>query len=89
MGKPLSPNLTHQIPTVVSALNTCRKVKSDLMHQCGSENSKAVNTELERHLVYVRILGYLLIHGPSTTAEAWVAKCIHSCKDDDKLLDLG
>ncbi|TFY74375.1 hypothetical protein EWM64_g9637 [Hericium alpestre] len=89
MGEPLSPELTHQSPSVVSALNTCRNVEANLMRQCSSENSKVVNADLERHLVYVRILGYLLVYGPSITAETWVAKCIHSCKDDDELLDLG
>ncbi|KAK2461245.1 hypothetical protein APHAL10511_006772 [Amanita phalloides] len=60
------------LPNALSAYNVCLAFE------------KEANTEQSR--LHARILGYLIIHAPSSTALAEIVKVIHSCAQDHKTL---
>ena len=64
------------LPNALSAYNVCLAFE------------KEATTEQIR--LHARILGYLILHAPSSTALAEIVKVIHSCAQDHKTLsDLG
>ncbi|TFK53841.1 hypothetical protein OE88DRAFT_1656216 [Heliocybe sulcata] len=73
MPEPLPPisEIEHKfatLPSAISAYNTC-------LHYERSVSSR-------QHLIFVRVLGYLLLYAPSDEALAEVARTIHSCGQD-------
>jgi hypothetical protein len=43
----------------------------------------------EKKLICARILGYLILEGPSTHAKEYVAQMVNRCRDDDEVEELG
>jgi hypothetical protein len=39
--------------------------------------------------MFARILGYLILEGPSTHAKEYVAQVVNKCRDDDEMEELG
>ena len=43
----------------------------------------------QKHVMYARILGYLLLYGPKNEARKYVAKEVVSCANEDELAKKG
>lgn len=81
----LPTNFTHDLPSVVSAYTKCRLSDIQIVKDLQIDSEAAANKDL----INIRILGYLLLYGPSQHAIAQVAKEIRSCRSDQDLIDLG
>ena len=80
-GEKLSNDWTHLSPAVIAAYEVCLEVEKELICQ---QTPILITTEtkaLNKRLVNILILGYLLIHGPTNTACDHVAKTILAGKD--------
>lgn len=75
-GEQLSDDWTHPSPTVVAAYRACLELEKALANQGAQILSAVENRALEKKLVNVRILGYLLIFGPTDTAREHVARTV-------------
>ena len=52
-------------------------------------NSNTNHDIREKKLMCARILGYLILEGPSTHAREYVAQVVNKCQDDDEMEELG
>ena len=90
-GKKLDNDWAHLSPAVTAAYQLCLDVEKELMDKRTSTLTATEAKDLEKKLVNTRILGYLLIFGPSEEARGHVAKSILTDKDDgsDAVVDRG
>jgi len=82
-GEKLSDDWTHVFPAVAAAYEACLEVEKELMRQQTSILTATDTKALEKKLVNIRILGYLLIFAPTNTAREHIAKTILADKDGD------
>ena len=90
-GKKLSDDWTHLFPAVAAAYGVCLEVEEELMRQQTSSLTVPETKALEKKLVNIRILGYLLVLGPTDAAREHIAKAVLTDKDQgsDMLIDRG
>ncbi|KAK0458291.1 uncharacterized protein EV420DRAFT_1309047 [Desarmillaria tabescens] len=79
----------HPEPTVVSAYERCRIVEKNIMRQIDETALESELKLLNKYLVDVRILGYLLTFGPTIEAISHVADTTICCEDDDAVVKQG
>lgn len=80
-GTKLSDDWTHTSQDVTTAYQICLGVESCLMPQQGSNYTQAEKKRMEKNLINIRILGYLLIYGPTDIAREHIARTILTDKD--------
>ena len=92
-GQKLDNNWHHASSVVTSAYQICLDLERQLIHQLDSPAPTATiaTQELQRNLVNIRILGYLLTTGPSETARTHIAKTIltENNAGPDAVIDKG
>jgi len=92
-GKKLSDDWIHQSPEVTAAYSVCLDAEKCLVPQQPPIFALAKVEALERAraLVKIRILGYLLVFGPTDTARKHVAGTILTEKEKgpEALIELG
>jgi hypothetical protein len=84
-------NFQSQSANVVSAHQVCRVAETEVKRRISSSNEPSEILNQQKHLVDVRVLGYLLSEGRDA-AKAHIAKSIHSIEppaDVDKVIELG
>ena len=87
-GEQLSDDWTHPSPTVVAAYRVCLELEKTLTGQ-GTQISSAIEKRaLEKKLVNIRILGYLLVFGPTDTAREHVARTVLADKEEGAEINL-
>lgn len=80
-GKKLSDDWTHLSPAVAAAYGVCLDVEKELMRKQTPALTAVETKAVEKRLVNIRILGYLLVFGPTDTAREHVANTILAEKD--------
>ncbi|KAF8635787.1 hypothetical protein AX17_003844 [Amanita inopinata Kibby_2008] len=75
-----------QLPAHISSIPRAQSAYTRILN---FEESAAATHSKPTLLIYARVLGYLILHGPSDTARATVTKEILSCIDEDALAELG
>jgi len=82
---------THALPAVSAAYEVCLEVEKELMRQQTSVLTATDTKVLEKKLVNIHILGYLLMFAPTNTAREHIAKVILVDKDEgfDALTNRG
>lgn len=80
-GKKLRDDWTHLSPVVDTAYGICLDVEKELMRQQTPTLTAVEAKALEKELINTRILGYLLVFGPTDTARRHVANAILTNKD--------
>jgi len=90
-GQKLSDHWTHLFPAVAAAYDFCLEVEKELMGQQSSIITATDTKALEKKLVNIRILGYLLMYVPTNAAREHIAKTILTDKDGgfDTLINRG
>jgi hypothetical protein len=80
-------------PTIPESLNTSSHISSAyakiLWQEKASGHSHSNHDMREKKLILARILGYLILEGPSTKAKERVAQEVNSCQSDDEMDKLG
>lgn len=78
-------------PHIESAYNVCLKLERKIQSTLDKSRRSAERVVINKNLIYVRVLGYLLHHGPSLQARQYVTKEIVSCveNEDNKIIELG
>lgn len=85
----LSNEFKHPSLTILTAHGRCRDVEKILTEKLSISSNKSVSILLNKELINVRILGFLLQVGPSDAFKARIAKSILSCETDEKLIQYG
>lgn len=80
-GKKFNDNWAHLSPAVAAAYGVCLDVEKELMRQQTPTLTAVEAKVLEKKLVNIRILGYLLEFGPTDTAREHAAKAVLVDKD--------
>ncbi|KAF9550037.1 hypothetical protein CPC08DRAFT_699393 [Agrocybe pediades] len=89
---PLPPTLPETNEAYTSAYETCLRVERALQNQLDNASAKKrtnETTETDLHLVYVRVLGYLLHYIPTRTGLDNLSGEIGTCTSDEALFKLG
>jgi len=76
-------------PQFESAYTLCLPLESKIQSEIATRETDKDRNELSEHLIYCRVLGYLLHHAPNDAARRQVHKEIVSCNGDAKLIQLG
>lgn len=87
-GEQLSDHWTHQSPTVVAAYRVCLELEKSLTGQGTQILSSIEKRALEKKLVNIRTLGYLLVFGPTDTAREHVARTVLADKEGGAEINL-
>jgi len=86
-GEKLSDDWTHESPEITAAYKLCLEADEHLQR---AQTVPLVGVKnAEGALVNIRVLGYLLVLGPTDTAREHVASMIVKAKDLTSLIDLG
>jgi hypothetical protein len=72
-----------KFPDIVSAYNICLRVERSLQEDVNKGDN------VEKKLIYIRLLGYLMHHSPRDQGVTNVAREIFSAPHDSDLLDVG
>ena len=75
-GKKLCDDWTHPSLAISTAYEICLHVEKEFMRQNTPNLPKDDAEALEKNLVNIRILGYLLVFGPTDTSREHVARMI-------------
>ena len=88
-GEKLSSDWTHVSPAVATAYEVCLEAEEELMHQQTVILTATETKALEKKLVNIRVLGYLLMFGPTDAARENIAKMTLTDKGEspDALVD--
>jgi hypothetical protein len=87
-GKPLPelPPVYHNSPSIFGAYPQILKLERSEQ----ATYSRNPSVELGKRLIYIRILGYLILQGPSELARVAVALEVNACSgDQEKMLAIG
>lgn len=80
---PEIPLKYREITDAINAYNVCLNLEKSLQEKAGD------GEDVEKNLVYCRVLGYLIRHASRDEVVASVASDIVSCQNDRAILDLG
>ena len=80
-GQKLSHDWTYLLPAVVAAYEVCLEVEGELMRQQTSILTATEAKALEKELVNIHIIDYLLVFGPTDIARERITKTILTDKD--------
>jgi len=79
-------------PQLKSAYTLCLLLESKIQSEIATKKTAKDRNELSEHLIYCRVVGYLLHHAPNDVARGQVRTEIVSCNGangDAKLIQLG
>ena len=90
-GQKLDDNWTHPFPAAAAAYQVCLGVEKELILQQTQTPTATGKKVLEKNLINIRILGYLLMFAPTSAAREHIAKRISAEKDagSDALIRRG
>ena len=77
-GKKLCDDWTHPSLAISTAYKVCLDLEKESIRQNAPNLTKANAEALEKKLVNIRILGYLLVFGPTDASREHVAKAVLS-----------
>jgi len=86
-GEKLSDDWTHESLKITTAYRICLAADKQLQRAQTVPSVGVKNPD--RALVNIRVLGYLLVFGPTDTAREHIASTILKAKDLTSLIDLG
>lgn len=75
---PLDPTFNHPSPSLVSAYKECFQGEKMILSELKLASTEARMSELAKQLKNVRVLGHLLVHGPSDASKKHIMSTIFS-----------
>ena len=88
----MSQPLPSQLPESLNRSDVVSEIRSAYSKILLLEQAATADTNhngREQRLVHARILGYLILEGPSIRASEYVAKEVNSCQDYDQMDKIG
>ncbi len=90
MPQPLPAELPkHFNPSANSASSAIRPTYSRILLLERAAHSNTNHEIREQKLVHARVLGYLILEGPSMQASEFVAREVNACQSEDQLDEMG
>lgn len=84
---PELPPRYHNSPSIFGAYPQILKLEKS---EQATYNRNPSNEQSKKRLVYIRLLGYIILEGPSDEARVTVALEVNACSgDEEKMLDIG